>query len=196
MNVSSKKYIINLSLIFIVITFISCEKKHKFYYDSGELHNEFITVNGLKEGESKTYFKSGKLKLIKRYHKDIQVGFSELYRENGELEAISKWENGSFINNKAFDENGELVVYCEPLSQEIYNRYEKYYQILYTYKDSITQKNYFLDSILLFSKIDSTIRYKYYAKTKKGLLYTISSGKVDSLEYWEFRKFIKEINSN
>lgn len=181
------------------MTLFSCEREqhHKFYFDSGELQNEFTTINGLKEGESITYFTNGKVRFIKRYKNDKLHGVSELYRENGDLEVKSKFNNSNLIFDKVYDEKGELVVHANALRQEMYNRFNDFFQIAYTHKDSVSEEHYGLDSILLYTNQDSTVIYKFYAPefSDLGLFVDVTTGKQDSLEFYKFRKFVKSLNS-
>lgn len=117
----------------IVMMLISCKKKMKYYYPTGELfsivevNNEGVNdgsikkmyktgqlegigyyVNGKKEGVFKEFFKSGKLKSIENFENGTLIDTSKIYYSNGNLSIKKYFKDDAIIFQENFSKNGLL----------------------------------------------------------------------------------------
>lgn len=80
--------------------------EEKGYYSDGKIL--YISVySEEREGITKSYYKSGKLRLEKMTKNGIEEGQLKLYYENGSLQSITEYKDGEEITpTKWYDENG------------------------------------------------------------------------------------------
>ena len=61
-------------------------KTEKLYYRSGALRDEWVEVDGKRNGAYKRYYESGALRFIFNFCEDLMEGPQEEYFENGQLQ--------------------------------------------------------------------------------------------------------------
>lgn len=83
----------------------------KFYALSGKLESEGKMLNKSREGLWKYYFPDGKtLMSTENYKKDLLDGETRIFYKNGKLTEVSQYKNGKLDGNrKRFDEDGKIV---------------------------------------------------------------------------------------
>ena len=64
------------------------------YYGTGEVSRRFVEINGKKEGEMRDFYPDGKLKAIRLFENDIQVGRTVIYYPGGQIKETQYYANG------------------------------------------------------------------------------------------------------
>ena len=103
--------IYTLILISFVAFFCSCKPKpqEKFlYYASGEVSRKHTEIDGKKEGQMTEYYKDGKVKSLRTFENNVEIGQSVFFYESGAVKeriylADGKLNGGDTI----FYENGK-----------------------------------------------------------------------------------------
>lgn len=116
------KYILILVILFLV----SCSKKKKYFYKTGELYS-IIEVNNkdINNGFIKTYYKSGKVKAIGKYKSGKKNGEFISYYETGEINSLESYKNNIKVDtSKYFYKNGKIKSLSFVKGKMIY--YENY----------------------------------------------------------------------
>lgn len=81
----------------------------EFYYDNGQIQEEYKYLCGSLHGEQKFYYKKGALAKVIPYRYGRTNGVGKLYDEKGTLRQEVVLVNGSIVTSKDFDSNGKLV---------------------------------------------------------------------------------------
>ena len=116
---------------------IGCTKEHKFYYESGELLNTYLTKNGEKEGKSITYLKNGQIKGIKVYRKGKLNGLTKVYFPNGSIMEERMFEDDKMISEKQYNNNGQITFFHSTPTANMYQYSEdlNHIEIQYLHED-------------------------------------------------------------
>lgn len=131
--------LLSRKFFFLFIIFFSssiyCQEIKKDYYENGQIKNEYPVddqgrahgfiktycedgsllsvkkvVNGLLDGESIWYYKTGTIRTIQNYKLGKQDGIEENYAENKGLTGKSEWKEGNILWTQGIDEkSGELL---------------------------------------------------------------------------------------
>jgi antitoxin component YwqK of YwqJK toxin-antitoxin module len=93
---NSSYYQIFLSFLLLLLISDGCEKRtiDRAYYPSGKLEYKVEMINGLKDGQSFTYFENGNVKVIQEWKNDQPNGIGKHYYDNGKLKLMMEWKNG------------------------------------------------------------------------------------------------------
>ncbi|WP_294137893.1 toxin-antitoxin system YwqK family antitoxin [Pseudohongiella sp.] len=93
--------------------------KRTRYYASGAvsytsssvyIENEYGTLYWAEDGESKSYYEDGTLKLIQNFKRGALDGISNHYRENGVIRTSSTYKDGKLDGAlNTYDSNGKLI---------------------------------------------------------------------------------------
>ena len=70
----------------VVAIFFSCKPKPKemfLYYTSGEVSRKHTEIDGKKEGQMTEYYKDGKVKSLRTFENDMEIGQSVFFYESG-----------------------------------------------------------------------------------------------------------------
>lgn len=81
------------------------EGLYKYYYETGEVA-EWVYKDGQRHGPHKCYFESGMLKAEGTYKDGQLEGLYRHYYENGSIKLIETFKDGTTIDHKAYDMNG------------------------------------------------------------------------------------------
>jgi|TARA_B110000240_G_scaffold174638_1_gene201240 antitoxin component YwqK of YwqJK toxin-antitoxin module len=84
----------------------------RIYYENGQLQFEVRFKNGKEDGPIKSYHQNGKIWFEGKYVNGEEDGISKEYNKNGGLIREFKNENGVFIYEKCWDEDGNEIE-CE-----------------------------------------------------------------------------------
>lgn len=86
-------------------------KTEKLYYRSGALRDEWVEVDGKRNGAYKRYYESGALRFIFNFCEDLMEGPQEEYFENGQLQVRRVYSGGSVVNSvvAAMNSDGSLA---------------------------------------------------------------------------------------
>ena len=82
------------------------EGLYKYYYETGEVA-EWVYKDGQRHGPHKCYFESGMLKAEGTYKDGQLEGLYRHYYENGSIKLIETFKDGTTIDHKAYDMNGD-----------------------------------------------------------------------------------------
>ena len=84
----------------------------KIYYDREKnplWGEEYFIFNDKIEGECKTYWRDGKIRIICNYKNDKKEGKYKRYHKNGKLYVICNYKNGTLEGeHKSYHTNGQL----------------------------------------------------------------------------------------
>ena len=90
-------------------------KKHKTYYENGQLKGEGSFKNGKPEGLFKTYYDNGQLEGEGSFKNGKPEGLHKMYYDNGHLESEITYKNGKEINRKSYEDARQVDI----LDQEL-----------------------------------------------------------------------------
>ncbi len=75
-----------LCCLVLLVSILACESKPKEvlqYYPSGELSRKHFEIKGKKEGQMTDYYKDGKVKSLRTFNNDVEVGQSVFFYPGG-----------------------------------------------------------------------------------------------------------------
>jgi antitoxin component YwqK of YwqJK toxin-antitoxin module len=78
-------------------------------YEDGSLRVEDTMVDGINEGASDQYFRSGRLQSKEQLHQRSLHGLCRYWYESGQLRAEKLYEHGVLIEDRVWNEDGKLV---------------------------------------------------------------------------------------
>jgi len=98
------------------------------YYLNGQADTEGLYQAGERESEWKVYYESGKIKLIKKYHLNKEIGEAIEYYENGNIRSQYYYNSNNLIDGKVFSyyEDGNLDVLLELSNGKKHGKFIKY----------------------------------------------------------------------
>lgn len=89
-------------------------------YDGGSLYEEINFVRGKKDGQSKVYYRSGRVKFSMHYHDDKLEGEHRFFYGGGQVKVLSHYRAGKLDGEiLTFDPSGKL------LAHELYKQGKK-----------------------------------------------------------------------
>jgi uncharacterized protein len=96
---------------FLAVIFTSCVQNKKseklyIYYENGTIRREFQVIDGKHEGLMLDFYPTGKKKVERQMHNDIQVGKTIIYHEDGE-----KIKEIQYFDQNGNREKGDTIWY-------------------------------------------------------------------------------------
>jgi len=96
----------------LVVVFFACQNNNveKTYYSNGELKEEFLVKNSLKNGYYKEFYDDGALKFSANYKNDTLHGLSKAYFPNGNIDWEVEYKKGQYHGKFTdYNENGQIL---------------------------------------------------------------------------------------
>lgn len=122
---------VTLFCVFASLILLSCGKKVKTFYDSGELMEKYgIEKNeGTKNGKYLRYYMNGKVAEEVNFLNGDKQGKRKLFNEDGSIESETDYVNG-LINGEhnVFYPNGQVLLHSTYVSSQIVGLLTKYYE--------------------------------------------------------------------
>lgn len=90
-----------VSILLILVFFVSCSKSKKEYFENGNLKAEYQTTKkGSLEGEFKLYYKNGNIKSIDLFKNNIKIDSSKFYDSlnSKTIKKVVFWNKNSLEN--------------------------------------------------------------------------------------------------
>jgi antitoxin component YwqK of YwqJK toxin-antitoxin module len=102
--------LIKILLLFLIISSVSCKKKHIDNHDNGNVWKEYYEKNGELTGAYKEYFTNGKLKLTHDFNKGVNIDTSFYYYKSPveRIQFKRFWANNDSIKQIEFYQNGTI----------------------------------------------------------------------------------------
>ncbi len=96
-------------ILIIFISLISCERKVKEYYPTGELKSEYKLLHGKYNGKVINYYKNGNIENIDFFDKGIKNSVCIWYYPNGKIEVIKKYKDDKEFGYQIFYYKNEQI---------------------------------------------------------------------------------------
>jgi S1-C subfamily serine protease/antitoxin component YwqK of YwqJK toxin-antitoxin module len=144
------------------------------FYETGEKHIEYNYVNGEIEGLHKTYYKSGKIEVVKNYDKGVLEGDYNSFYESG-----AKFIHFKYLNGKnegdwiAYHENGRTKQTKFYKNNEINGLLKTFYpngklDFIQVYEDGLKKKE---ESFFENGNLETSYEYDINGKTEASTFY-------------------------
>lgn len=151
------------------------------YYETGELHKKFSSINGEFHGKTQIYYENGKLSAEVNYYNGKIDGVEKTYYKNGLAEAIVSYVKGVKFGEKiVFHPNGnirQMVVFHDDL-------------VKYT-KDYIYSSESFEELLSSKENIGVILNLKDTFQANDNMKWTFKVPKVDSTKFDYSKFFVK-----
>lgn len=119
----------------------------KNYDDYGNLTSEYVLKDGKINGNAKSYFSNGKIKISSNFLNGLKNGLSIEYNEDGEKAGEFNYRDGKLNGQYKLYENGKLTLVGNMLNETKDGNFKKYYsngnlEKEYTLKNGQLNGNY------------------------------------------------------
>jgi antitoxin component YwqK of YwqJK toxin-antitoxin module len=78
-------------------------------YDNGNIQYYNMYIEGIKNGDDVSFYESGNIKSFGSMYKSTRHGKTICWYENGQIKSEANYKYGFIVDQKEWDENGNLV---------------------------------------------------------------------------------------
>ncbi|GIL21741.1 MAG: hypothetical protein BroJett042_02540 [Bacteroidota bacterium] len=184
---------INLWLIILLVSLISCQKKNKEFYQNGSLHFEVEVANGLNEGKMTEYYEDGSIKSHSFWVHGKMHGEVIFYDKSGHIEQVDRYKYGvrcckseTFLEGKLtqiqfFDSLGRPYDFVKYINDKQSNAPRARVPIILAKSDTIDQDEVYVATIRLGNRVFQNTKAYVSRKLPPDLLKETPLPNIDSV---------------